>query len=238
MRIDVYPTPDLVVGDLYGKTVIVIDLLRATTSITTAVENGCRMVVPVVSVEEALICVEKFDKDEILLCGERGGVLIEGFDLANSPLEYSVDRVLDKVVITTTTNGTIAINAAKGAKNVIIACLRNAAFAAKAADRLKSDIVIICAGTQKKYSMDDILCAGAIVHHLKNLGEYGLCDLSITAQKLYEEAQGDIDKALLGTLHYEKMRALGFYDDLKFCFEQDVCDTVPVFVDGAIVKMR
>ena len=150
---------------LAGSVVIVIDLLRASSTICQALASGAMCVAPFLEIEEAKRAAEGFARGEVALGGERHGQTIEGFDLGNSPLEYTPDAVRGRRVVFTTTNGTRALHHARLAKRTLIGCaLNRQAMADAVANEPRIDI--LCAGTDGAVTGDDILAAGAIVHAL------------------------------------------------------------------------
>ncbi|HEX4131941.1 MAG TPA: 2-phosphosulfolactate phosphatase [Pirellulales bacterium] len=160
--IRVHLLPDLVAdGALAGATVVVIDCLRATTTIAYALAAGAREVIPCLEVDEARQRAAAFGKGEALLGGERQGVRIEGFDLGNSPTEYTPAAVGGRTIVFTTTNGTRAMMRCRGAKHVLLGSLVNRAAVAEAL-RGEANIHIVCAGTRGEISREDVLTAGAI----------------------------------------------------------------------------
>jgi 2-phosphosulfolactate phosphatase len=163
VRVDVALVPQEIEGKSFEHiTAIVIDVLRASTCIANAIANGCDGVIPTVSVEEAMDISRAYSRDDYLLCGERKNEKIDGFDLGNSPLEFTEDRVKGKKLIMTTTNGTRAIRTAKTAPSVIIGGLWNISACCELAVTLGRDILIICAGQNGRYAMEDAICAGII----------------------------------------------------------------------------
>ena len=242
MRISVIPTAQQAQDiNFSGQTSIVIDVLRATSVITTALENEAREVIPVKTVEEAQNLYAQCDTDKTLRGGERNALKIEGFDLSNSPLEYKKKVVEGKTVILTTTNGTNAINNIIGADEVILACFRNAAAVADylvgLSHRGSRDVVIVCAGTEGLFSLDDGLCAGMIIDLLKQQTEVETDDLGLLLHRFYNESKNNLFGALSGCYHLKRLFTLGFYDDIKFCLETNCVTTVPVCREGKIVKM-
>jgi 2-phosphosulfolactate phosphatase len=164
--LNVYALPNLVAAeDLAGGTAVVIDVLRATTTIVYALDAGAKAVVPCVTISDALTLAKQFPPGEVLLAGERDAVAIEGFDLGNSPDEFTPERVDGKTVVFTTTNGTQAIGHARSADEVVLAAFANAdAVVRHLYDR--HHVHIICAGTDGKISEDDVLLAGMLVERL------------------------------------------------------------------------
>ena len=242
MKINVISTAQQAQGiDFSGKTAVVIDVLRATSVITTALDNGAREVIPVKTVEEAQSLYATCDN--ALRGGERKALKIEGFDLSNSPLEYKKKTVEGKTVILTTTNGTHAINTIKGADEVVLACFRNtAAVTEHVFERLPRrdsptyDIVIVCAGTEGRFSLDDGLCAGMLIELLKQKTEVELDDLGLLLNRFYNESKGNLFGALSECYHLKRLFMLGFYDDIKFCLETNCVATVPIVKEGKIVR--
>src|SRR3712207_4750383 len=152
MKIDVIISAnDIKEEKVKGKTVIIIDILRATSVIVTALNNGCNEVIPVLEVEDAMKIV-KDNRKKYILGGERNALKIEGFDFSNSPLDYTKDVVKDKTLVMTTTNGTRAIHGAMSAKNILIGAMINARSVANKVLELDNDLVIINSGTNGEFS--------------------------------------------------------------------------------------
>jgi 2-phosphosulfolactate phosphatase len=161
-RLSVHLLPDLVdESELAGATVVVIDVLRATTTITYALAAGAREVVPCLEIEDARQATRRFLSGEALLGGERGGVKIEGFDLGNSPEEYTSEVVKGRSVVFTTTNGTRAMMRCRKAKRVLIGSFVNLT-AVQEAIEAEDNVAILCAGTDGQITYEDVLAAGAI----------------------------------------------------------------------------
>lgn len=165
-QINVYNVPhEIPAEELAGNTAIVIDVLRATTTICQALAAGASDVVPFRTVEETLAAAEKAGRDQVVLGGERGGAKIDGFDLGNSPAEYTADSVGGRRVFLTTTNGTQALHHARLAKRVVVAAIVNLSSVVESV--LDEPMInILCAGTDGQETLEDILLAGAIVERL------------------------------------------------------------------------
>ena len=241
MNISVIPTAQQAQGiNFSGQTAVVIDVLRATSVITTALENGAREVIPVKTIEEAQNLYAQCDTTKTLRGGERNALKIEGFDHSNSPLEYKKKVVEGKTLILTTTNGTNAINNIIGADEVVLACFRNGAAVVEhivgLSHRGCRDIIIVCAGTESHFSLDDGLCAGMIIELLKQQTEVKTDDLGLLLHRFYNESKDNLFGALSGCYHLKRLFMLGFYDDIKFCLETNCVQTVPVLKDGKIVR--
>jgi 2-phosphosulfolactate phosphatase len=166
MFVNVHNLPQYVAeNDLAGATAVVIDVLRATSTICQALASGAREVVPYREIDETLSAAEKSGRRSVVLGGERGGTLIEGFDLGNSPAEFSRETIAGRPVYITTTNGTRALHHARFAGRVLIGAFVNlSAVVASVKDEARVDI--LCAGTGGEETLEDILAAGAIVDRL------------------------------------------------------------------------
>lgn len=238
MIISVVPTAQQAQDiDFNGKTAVVIDVLRATSVITTALDNGAQEVIPVKTVEQAQSLYAASDTAHTLRGGERNALKIEGFDLSNSPIEYKRQTVEGKTVILTTTNGTNAINNVNGADEVMLACFRNAAAVVDVIAGRK-DVTIVCAGTEGKFSLDDGLCAGLLIELLKQKTEVETDDLGLLLHRFYKESKANLLGALSGCFHLKRLFTLGFYDDIRFCLETSCVKTVPVLREGKIIKYQ
>ncbi|WP_315117215.1 2-phosphosulfolactate phosphatase family protein [uncultured Clostridium sp.] len=216
--------------EVMDKTVVVIDILRATSVITTAINNGCKEVIPVIEIEEALIMASE---GECILGGERKALKIDGFNCSNSPLEYTKDIVNNKRLIMTTSNGTKAIKRCEGAKNILIGAMINAKAVSKKVLNLQEGLVIVNAGTYGQFSIDDFICSGYIIHCiLEQNHQVELTDIAKTALFVYRQSS-DLSFIKEAT-HYNRIEELGLLDDLKYCCKKDIIDIVPEYADGRI----
>ena len=168
--LNVYALPKLVdPQELAGGTAVVIDVLRATSTIAYALDAGAKQIIPCLTIADALAAAVQFSRGEALLGGERDGSPIEGFDLGNSPEEYTPERIEGRTIIFTTTNGTAAINHARAADEVLLAAFVNAAaIVRRLIDR--EHVHILCAGADGRMGDDDILLAGMLVERLQREG--------------------------------------------------------------------
>lgn len=188
--LNVYALPRLASPDeLVGATAVVIDVLRASTTMVYALEAGAREIVPCLEVEDARRVAAELPPQETVLGGERGGLRIEGFDLGNSPTEYSIEAVSHRTVVFTTTNGTRALLQCRQAQRVLIGAFVNAsAVVRQLAGQAK--IALVCAGTEDQYSRDDVLLAGLLVDQLQKItGQtYQLNVQALTARENWTSA--------------------------------------------------
>lgn len=235
MNIDVKLVPTSVEAWGYkDKTVVVIDVLRASSTIITALENGARAVVPVLSADEAVTLKTRYDSEYVLLGGERGGLKIPGFDLGNSPLEYTEDIVEDKTIVFTTTNGTKAIRSAHSADILLIGSYLNLEATAKKVVELGKDTLIICAGRQGCFSLEDAACAGTFCMTISRLTKTKETD-SAKAARMIAASYHSPMKVFEDSEHGQILKDLGFEADLDFVASLNTCQAVPVYVNGQLV---
>lgn len=219
-----------------NRIAVVIDVLRATSVITTALNNKAQCVIPVKTIEEAQNLYASCDASKTLLGGERNALKIEGFDLSNSPLEYKKHSVEGKTIIFTTTNGTNAIDNVKGAKEVILACFRNAQAVVDYVAKSGKDTAIVCAGTEGRFSLDDGLCAGMLIELLKQQTTVETDDLGLLVTQYYNQNKTNLLGALSNCYHLKRLFTLGFYDDIRFCLETSCVTTIPEATEDKIKK--
>lgn len=225
-----------------GAQAVIVDLLRASTTICAALHAGAACVRPVLEPDEAIAISKTIEPGRRILGGERRGVLIPGFDLGNSPRESTPARMGGRELIFTTTNGTRAIFAASGAgaARVVIGCFANlsALVASLVADG--RDVQVVCAGTNGEVSMEDVLCAGAIVSRLVAAGfAHHSDDQSRIAERLYESASAEREGVLhmlRGSRGGRNLVQIGLDDDIRDCAEIDRWPVVPEFdaANGAL----
>lgn len=236
-RVDVALVPQEVEArSLDGITAIVIDVLRAGTTITCAVASGCDEVIPTTSVEEAVEISKAYARGDCLLCGERKGEKIDGFDLGNSPMEYTEERVKGKKIIITTSNGTGAIRAVRTASNVIVGALWNLSAACERAASFGEDILIVCAGEGRRFTLEDAVCAGMMAERLAAMGDVAQSDGCLAVRRLYEGFRSNIEAALSSSEHGRHLVQIGFGADIPVAAQVDRVDVVPVLEGGHIVR--
>lgn len=234
MRVDIIISADYIKGDkISGKSVVVIDMLRATSTIVTAIGNGCKEVIPVLTPEEAFNLSKK-ERSQYILGGERNAIMIDGFDCSNSPLEYDKDSVSDKTIIITTSNGTRAIRGCEDAKNIFIGSMLNAHSVAEKLYSLGNDVVIVNAGTAGEFSIDDFICSGYIIECLLGMDdEIELSDISKVSRHTFNDDNGN-NAILKMAKHYNTVKNLGYISDLEYCSKKDIYDIVPEYKEGKI----
>lgn len=217
-----------------------IDALRASVTISAALASGARAVFPVLTVEDALAAASRMqqsgaDRKQIVLGGERGGVLIPGFDLDNSPLAYTPQRVLEKAVIFTTANGTSTLIHAHGAAEIYIGALTNLSAVCGAIASDTREVHIICSGTRGEISLDDCLAAGAIVERLLEAGrELGSDDSGLVCLRLWQDAKrSGISGAMRESRGGRNLVRLGFDADIELCSTVDAVNVLPRYDEKA-----
>ncbi len=222
--------------ELAGKLVVIIDVLRASSTIVTALANGCRGFIPILSPDKAKKKAQEFQNERVLLGGEREGIKIEGFDLGNSPREYKRELAKGKTIIFSTTNGVKTLEMVKGAHRIIIGSFLNLQAVCDYCTNYEGDILIICAGRKGKFSLEDTACAGMMVNSLRDVfpGDHQEIDANLTAQLLYVKFGNNILEILRKSQHGRYLESIGLGEDLKFCSQLDLFHIVPIFRDGII----
>ncbi|HYL21577.1 MAG TPA: 2-phosphosulfolactate phosphatase [Gemmatimonadales bacterium] len=238
MRIDVHFTPaGLVAGDLAGRGVVVIDALRATTTVITALANGAKAVIPAASSEEAVRLASNLEKDGVVLAGERKSVKIEGFALGNSPREMTAAAVGGKTIVLATTNGTPALVAAQGGDPVLVGAPVNfkaLAKQARAALERRGDLVIMCAGRDKQFAIEDAYTAGRLIKAVKRgIRKLALNDAARAAVALTTEF-ASWEEALEESEAARQLAEVDLAPDVTFAARADRFSVVPAYADRRI----
>ena len=238
MRLDVLFSPVLT-DELFftGKTTVVIDVLRASTTIITALKNDAREIVPVGNVEFAVKLSGGIFGGQTLLGGERNTKKIEGFALGNSPSEYTNEVVKGKTIVYYSTNGSRAIVKAKYSRSLFICSFNNILVLSKHLKELNQDVIILCSGNNNFFSLEDAVCAGKLINELfttKKKNE--LSDSANAALTLFRTFGKDLYKILSETEHGQLLIKNGFGEDLKACAELNNMEIIP-FYSGNTIKV-
>lgn len=237
MKIDVYFTPAELAGAELPARVVVLDVLRASSTVVEALANGARAVVPVATADEAGRIAQGIGRDSVVLCGERKGLPIEGFDLGNSPLEFDAGTVTDLTLVMTTTNGTRAFLAVAerraGAEGEILAgSFLNLGAVVARLTTADASTALVCAGREGRFALEDALCAGAIVRGLEDAdARVEGNDGATAAASLAARHLPKLPKALAKTAAGRRLAEIGRGDDVVFCATVDRTDVVPRFRD-------
>jgi 2-phosphosulfolactate phosphatase len=227
---------------LRDKTIVVIDVLRASSTITVALNNGAREIIPVASIESAVKISGSLFGEVTLRGGERNGQMIDGFNLGNSPLEYNESAVKGKSIIYCTTNGSVAMAKSRYARALIVGSFLNLSAVVDFLSGENKDFLIICAGrlsTVGNFSLEDAVCAGMMIQKLmKNESiELNLSDSAKAAYALYKSFGRSILKMLKTSEHGKFLTEIGFSEDLKICAAVDSVPVIPIQIESKI-KLR
>lgn len=237
MRIDTYFTlPEVDSGNMAEATVVVVDVVRATTTIIEALANGARAIYPTDSTEDAVRLASSLGREDTLLCGERKGRKVEGFDLGNSPAEFTAEAVQDKKLVMSTTNGTRALRVGQESGRLLPCAFTNLGAVASAIAE-DDHIIIVCAGQDDSFSLDDALCAGHLIQRLLTDmdDEPDLNDASRAAQAL-AQARKPTRRILSLAAGGAAVIEIGLEDDLHICADVDRHDIVVQMRDQAITR--
>lgn len=230
--IDVCLSPDLMhLYPVKDHIVVVVDILRATSCMTTAIAHGIRSITPFANLEECLAC----KKDGLFTAGERDGKKVDGFDLGNSPFEYMSPSLKGKDIAFTTTNGTQAIVKSFGAADIVIGSFLNLSSVYEYVKQRKENILIVCAGWKGKVNLEDTLFAGALIEKFNNEIDLA-CDSSQMAHRLYLQAKDDMMLYLKDSSHVKRLARLNIHKDIEFCLTADRYSAVPVLRNNVLVN--
>ena len=241
MKLSVYFTPLGITNQaVAGKPVIVLDVVRATSSIVVALANGARAVVPAATPDEALRVAKNLERDDVLLAGERGGHRIDGFDLGNSPIEMDAETVADKTLVMATTNGTGALVAAEPGRPVLVAAITNfSAVVARAKEELKEsgELTVLCSGRERMFALEDAYVAGRIVKALlpdNRRKDVELNDAAIAALELVRRYGDGWKRAVIASAAARDLKKIGYRADVEAVTEVDAYDIVPEYAERLI----
>lgn len=242
MRLDVFfGAHGLSSADVQGRVAVVIDVLRASTTIAVALHHGARTVIPFESAEECITRSKSFERGQYKLAGERKNLMIPGFDLGNSPREYTREVIEGKTILFTTTNGTVALIAAQAAREILVGSFVNftaVSAMVRAAARAQHDIAIIAAGSERHFSLEDAVCAGRFVRAIRRgVANVDLNDGATAALQLEKRYGNDLPRLFTEATHGRSLTDTGFAEDLLICGALDAYPVVPVYQDRHITKL-
>jgi 2-phosphosulfolactate phosphatase len=235
MRLDVVEIPGrLGPADRSSHLFIVVDVLRASSTMLTAFSNGCESVIAVAEPPEAFALCE--GRPELLLAGERYGHKIAGFNLGNSPFEMTHAAVGGRTLVTCTTNGTKAIVASQVGAETIVGAFLNASAATAYARAARRDVTILCSGKFGAHALEDLACAGLIAEMLTGAVESAteLSAGAVEARALYRENRNDLAGFVAETEHGRYLAEIGMGRDVAYCAQVDRFELVPRLADGVI----
>lgn len=234
-KIEVCLTPALIdLYDIEESIVVVIDILRATSSITYGIDNGAEAIIPVANVEDCLTYADK----GYLLAAERNGEVVTGYDFGNSPFSYTTEKVSGKTIVLTTTNGTKALYlASKRAYQVVIGSFLNLDSLCDYLSVQNKNVLLLCAGWKDQFNLEDTLFAGAVVNKLRKNFEH-FDDSSVAAEDLYSLAKDDLRKYLYKSSHSHRLAQLNIEEDVVFCLQLNICSAIPVLQGEKLVALN
>ncbi len=231
-KVEVCMTPELIhLHELEGKIVVVVDILRATSCMTTAIASGIEGIIPVASLEEC-----RSYKDNGFVCAaERGGQQVKGFQLDNSPFSYMDDKLKGKTIAVTTTNGTLAISKSVEADEVLIGSFLNLSAVSNYLKSQSKDVIIHCAGWKGQVNTEDTLYSGALIATL--LSDYDADgDAAQMALQFFESSKSDLLAVVQASAHAKRLEKFNIIEDIKFCLEIDKFDVIPVLENGVLIQ--
>ena len=221
--------------DITNGIVVIIDVLRATSTIATALFNGAKAVIPVDSVSR---CMELGRQIDGITAGERDGKIAEGLEHGNSPFEYSRDFIEGKTLVLTTTNGTRLLQMAleKGAKEIVTGSFPNLAAVCEHLVQMKRDVILGCAAWKDRVNMEDVLFAGAVISNVRKYFDIN-CDSSHIAEAMYEKGKKDLFGFLKknNASHYHRLMNFGLEKDIRYCLTEGEANILPTYDEGKLV---
>jgi len=222
--------------DISNSTVVIIDILRATSTIAAALKNGAKSIIPVDSVAD---CIKLGKQLEVITAGERNGKIAEGLQYGNTPLQYTHDFINGKTLVLTTTNGTklLHLALAANAKGIVTGSFCNISAVCDYLINQKSNVILACAAWKNRINIEDTLFAGAVINRIKDHFELN-CDASQIAETLYLQAKGNLFEFLKEkkASHYHRLMNFGLEDDIRFCLTEDNANILSIYSNGRLVK--
>jgi 2-phosphosulfolactate phosphatase len=220
--------------DVSSSIVVIIDVLRATSTIATSLYNGAKAVIPVDSVAE---CIRIGKQIDAITAGERDGQVAEGLQYGNSPFEYPAEFIGEKTLVLTTTNGTKLLHMAldKGAKDIVTGSFPNLSAVCDFLIEKKQHVILGCAAWKDRVNIEDTLFAGAVIEKVKEHFDIN-CDSSKIAHTLYQEAKDDLYGFMKNkeASHYHRLTNFGLEKDIRYCLTPDSANVLPIYRDGKL----
>lgn len=221
--------------DLNNSIVVIIDVLRATSTIATALHNGAKSVIPVDSVSR---CIELGRQIEGITAGERDGRVAEGLENGNSPFEYPSDIIEGKTLVLTTTNGTRLLHMAleRGAKEIITGSFTNLSAVCDHVIEVRRNVLLACAGWKDRVNMEDALFAGAVISKVGKHFNIN-CDSSRMAEAMYDKGKKDLFGFMKknNASHFQRLMNLGLEQDIRYCLTNDEANVLPSYSEGKLI---
>ncbi|MBC6492770.1 2-phosphosulfolactate phosphatase [Flavihumibacter stibioxidans] len=221
--------------DVRDSIVVIIDVLRATSTIATALYNGAKSIIPVDSVAR---CIELGNQMDAITAGERDGKVAEGLTYGNSPFEYPREFIADKTLVLTTTNGTKLLHMAlnNGAPTVITGSFPNLSAVCDFLVKENRNVILGCAAWKDRFNLEDTLFAGAVISRIKENFHIN-CDSSQMAETLYLKGKTDLYEFMRekNASHYHRLNGFGLEKDIRYCLTPDGANVLPFYEDGRLV---
>lgn len=218
---------------LTHKTVVVVDILRATSCMVTAIACGVESILPLQDIETC----RAMKNQGYYIAAERDGKQVEGFDLGNSPFSYMEKHLIGQKIAFTTTNGTQVIKLSENSEQIIVGAFLNLSAVASYLSEQKKDVLVACAGWKGNINVEDTLFAGALVDMLASQNFTISNDSALLAQSLYQKNQSDLLGFVSLCSHVQRLKNLGIQKDIEFCLQKDVYEVVPILQNGKLVKL-
>ncbi len=222
--------------DVSSSIVVIIDVLRATSTIATALHNGAKAIIPVDSVTE---CIRLGKQIEGITAGERDGLIAEGLSYGNSPFEYPAAFIGGKTLVLTTTNGTKLLHMAldKGAKEIVTGSFPNLSAVCDYLVAMKMPVILGCAAWKDRVNIEDTLFAGAVISRIKDHFHIN-CDSSQMAETMYNDAKEDLYEFMKSknASHYHRLSRYGLEKDIRYCLTADVANILCLYKEGKLIK--
>jgi 2-phosphosulfolactate phosphatase len=221
--------------DVSSSIVVIIDVLRATSTIATALSNGAKSIIPVESVAE---CIKMGKEMDVITAGERDGHIAEGLEYGNTPFQYTPEFIKGKTLVLTTTNGTKLLHMAlaDGAKGIITGSFPNLSAVCNYLIEQKENVILACAAWKDKVNIEDTLFAGAVINRIKDQFLIN-CDSSQIASSIYNEAKPDLFEFMKNknASHYHRLMGFGLEKDIRFCLTADLSPVLPIYKEGCLI---
>ncbi|MEO8721637.1 MAG: 2-phosphosulfolactate phosphatase [Ginsengibacter sp.] len=221
--------------DLSDSTVVIIDILRATSTIAAALYNGAKSVIPVDSVAD---CIKLGKQMEVITAGERDGKIAEGLQYGNTPLQYTAGFIKGKTLVLTTTNGTrlLHLALAANAKGIITGSFCNISSVCDYLINQNTNVILACAAWKNRVNIEDTLFAGAVIHRIKEKFEIN-CDASKIAETLYLQGEGRLLDFMKeqNASHYIRLMNFGLEKDIQFCLTEDNANVLSLYSGGRLI---
>lgn len=221
--------------DVSSSIVVIIDILRATSTIVTAINNGAKSIIPVDSVAE---CIKLGRQIDVITAGERDGKIADGLKYGNTPLQYTPGFIKGKTLVLTTTNGTRLLHMAlaEGAQGIIIGSFCNLSAVSNYLIKQSRNVILACAAWKDRVNIEDTLFAGAVISRIKNNFQQN-CDASQIAETLYDQAKDDLFGFLKekNASHYQRLMGYGLEEDIRYCLTIDNSNALVLYESGRLV---